>query len=319
MLDDKNFFWKNWRLGTELQISGSFIYNGLFTFDNMKSLYYEEECFELLYNLSVGLERLMKIAVILLEHDSNSSQEDFEKTLITHNHFDLLNRIKKKKDIALGKPHNKFLVLLDTFYKSARYERYNIQSVYAPAQDKYQLVKFINEELDLELSADFGKATLISTRVRKFIGKIVGKFTTQLYQIVKEEAFRIGTFTYEVTYGSKAFKIYLAEEFDFEKEKLTQREVMLFLLKTERSDDFNYYLQGIEHFNFEQIHINKYIESLFGYNLDRQVMGELEHLYEEEEPKLDKKEYLQRKEHLEVLGTDIDLEYNPEEDDLNIF
>lgn len=28
----------------------------------METFYYEEQCFELLYNLSVGLERLMKVA-----------------------------------------------------------------------------------------------------------------------------------------------------------------------------------------------------------------------------------------------------------------
>ncbi|MEO8149461.1 MAG: hypothetical protein ABI723_17610 [Bacteroidia bacterium] len=96
MLTNKDFFWKNFRLGTELQISGSFIYNGLYALNNMETFYYEEECFELLYNLSVGLERLMKVAVVLIEHDSTESQEEFEKTLITHNHFELLNRIKKK-------------------------------------------------------------------------------------------------------------------------------------------------------------------------------------------------------------------------------
>lgn len=312
MLDEKNFFWKNWRLGTELQVSGSFIYNGLFTLDKMESLYYEEECFELLYNLSVGLERLMKIAVILLEHDQIISQDEFEKTLITHNHFDLLNRIKMKNKFVMGKTHNKFLKLLDNFYKSIRYERYNIQSVYKPSQDKTQLVKFIKEELKIEFSSDFGKADLLTKQIRKFIGKVVGKFTTQLYEIVRKEAHRIGTYTYEVTYNSKAFKIYLAKEFDFEKEKLTQREVMLFLLKTKRSEEFQAYLNGIEHINFEQNHTNKYIESIFNFNIDRQIISELEFIYEE-----DKIDYIRTK-YLEILGTDADIEYNPSEDDIEM-
>lgn len=310
MLDEKSFFWKNWRLGTELQVSGSFIYNGLLTLDKMESLYYEEECFELLYNLSVGLERLMKIVVILLEHDTITSQEEFEKTLITHNHFDLLNRIKSKKKFVMGKTHNKFLSLLDNFYKSVRYERYNIQCVYKPSQDKTQLVKFITEELNIEFCADFGEADLLTKQIRKFIGKVVGKFTTQLYEIIRDEAFRIGTFTYEVTYNSKAFKIYLAEEFDFEKEKLTQKEVMLYLLKTKRSEEFQNYLNGIEHLNFEQNHTNKYIESIFNYNLDRQIINELEYIYEEDKPDCNRTEYL------EILGTDTDIEYNPTNDDL---
>jgi hypothetical protein len=73
--NDPDYFWKNFRLGTELQISGSFIYNALYTLDNMQTFYYEAECFEFLYNMSVGFERLQKIAVILLEHDKNGHQE----------------------------------------------------------------------------------------------------------------------------------------------------------------------------------------------------------------------------------------------------
>jgi len=69
MVFEKEFFWKNIRLGTELQISGSFIYNSLSIFDQMETFYYEEECFEFLYNLSVGIERLMKICIILIEND----------------------------------------------------------------------------------------------------------------------------------------------------------------------------------------------------------------------------------------------------------
>lgn len=99
MLNEPNLFWKNFRLGAELQISGSFIYNAIFTLENMQTFYYEEECFEFLYNISVGLERLQKIVIILLEHNEEQSQEDFEKSLITHNQLELLNRIKKKRKL----------------------------------------------------------------------------------------------------------------------------------------------------------------------------------------------------------------------------
>ena len=47
----------------------SFIYNGIYSLDNMESFHNVEECFEFLYNISVGIERLQKILVILVEHD----------------------------------------------------------------------------------------------------------------------------------------------------------------------------------------------------------------------------------------------------------
>lgn len=79
------YSWKNFELGTELQIAGSFLYNALYSFDRMKHFYFEEECFEFLYQSSVGVERLLKIMLILLEHDEYTDQDSFEKSLITHN------------------------------------------------------------------------------------------------------------------------------------------------------------------------------------------------------------------------------------------
>lgn len=59
-------FWKNFKLGEEVSVSGAFIYNGMRRFHEMRKLDYTDEVFEVLYNLSVGFERLLKIAVVLL-------------------------------------------------------------------------------------------------------------------------------------------------------------------------------------------------------------------------------------------------------------
>lgn len=76
------FRWKNFSLGSELQVAGSFIYNGILAFDEMEHFYYEHEVFECLYQLAVGIERLAKVTVILLEHDPEMDHDDFEKSLI---------------------------------------------------------------------------------------------------------------------------------------------------------------------------------------------------------------------------------------------
>jgi hypothetical protein len=49
------YFWKNFRLVTEFQTSGSSIYNALYFFDQIEHFCNEEEIFEFLYNISVGL------------------------------------------------------------------------------------------------------------------------------------------------------------------------------------------------------------------------------------------------------------------------
>lgn len=276
-----NLFWKNFRLGTELQISGSFIYNGLFTLENMQTFYHQEECFEFLYNISVGLERLAKVAVILIEHDDTISQEEYEKTLITHMHPELIRRIKEKRKLTLNKEHNKFLTLLGEFYRSSRYDRYNLSSVYNPPQDQEKLVKFIADQLNIEIKIALPFSTEITDDIRAFFGKLIAKIATQLFELVREEAYRLGIATYELAYDSKAFKIFVAKEFDFKKERLMQREVLLYLLKDLPDEGFKEYIDTLKPIPFGQLDTNKYVQSIFNIHRDRDVVDEMEYLYEE--------------------------------------
>jgi len=167
MFKEPELFWKNFRLGTELQVSGTFIYNGLYVFDQMEHFYFEEQCFDFLYNIAVGFERLMKVAVILLEHKPGILQEDFEKTLITHNHLELIKRIKAKESINLGKQHTLFLQLLSDFYKSMRYNRYNLSSVFRPNQERHHLVEYLSEQLSISISAELSDATPNEKNIKK--------------------------------------------------------------------------------------------------------------------------------------------------------
>ena len=103
-------FWKNFNLGEELSISG--IYNGLKQFHGMRGLDRADEIFEILYNLSVGLERILKIAVVFVEHYESLDHEHFEKTLYTHSHLELIERIRRKEHIEIKDQHMGVLGLL---------------------------------------------------------------------------------------------------------------------------------------------------------------------------------------------------------------
>jgi hypothetical protein len=71
-------------MGEELHTAGAFIYNGLRRFHELNRLDNPDELFEFLYALSVGLERLLKIAVVLYEHTDAADQVALEQSLITH-------------------------------------------------------------------------------------------------------------------------------------------------------------------------------------------------------------------------------------------
>ncbi len=276
-----DFFWKNFRLGTELQISGSFIYNALYFFDQMEHFCNDEEIFEFLYNTSVGLERLEKITVILLEHDTFINQMEFEKTLITHNHLELLDRIKKKKDVKLGKVHNKFIQLLSNFYKSMRYNRYNLSSAYEPNQDRLEFVNLIQEELEIEIIIDMIFATPNDERIKKFIGKLIGKIVTQLYQIVTEQSRNLNMYTYETAYNSKSYKIFMCREFTFQKENLFKKEILVHLLNSNNNDNFLEFIKSLEPISLDVGISHEYVKYLLDPHKNIQMVSELESIYED--------------------------------------
>lgn len=303
MLNEKDFFWKNFRLGTELQNSGSFIYNGIFHLDNIEFFIYEEECFEFLYNVSVGIERLQKILIVLIEHDTIESQQEFEKSLITHNHLELLKRIKSQRELNFGKTHTKFLGLLTNFYKTIRYERFNISSVYKPSQDKEKLTEFIVSELKVQLTEVPVRALENTEQVKSFLGKIIKKITLAFYELIREETTRLGIFTHEIRYNSKSYKIFTEQEFEFKCERVMQREVLLFLLKNFPDDELKKFIDNITPLPFEQCHTNHYIESILNIHKDGSVKDEMLHLYEENRPSKD------RLNEILAIGSNINFDY----------
>lgn len=281
-MNKPDFFWKNFRLGTELQISGTFIYNALNFIDKLEYFHFEEDIFEILYNLSIGIERLEKIVIILIEHDEVSDQDKFEKSLITHNLQELMTRIKKREKVKIGKSHKKLLMLLSKFYNSYRYKRFNKDSVYHKNYDKFDFINFIKDELKIELEEDDYITNDI--KIKKFLGKLVITISNQLYELIRIYSHKLGTFTYEIRYDSKAFKIFLAKEFTFENENNFKREILINLLSDKGiKDDFISYIKSIEPVNLESYNSSHYIKFLFNPENNQTYLSEYEHLVGEKE------------------------------------
>ena len=225
-------FWKNFDLGEELGIAGAFIYNGLRRFHEMRALDYEDEFFEVFYNLSVGLERLLKVAVVLVEHDENSDQEDFERSLITHSHQDLIERLRKYEELRLGTPHNDLIALLGRFYKSFRYGRFSIISSSRRSREQGSLFELLNKHLGVSLKrSDSLFITENTDQYRKHIRKLVLKISTEVYRIVHDRASKLNLYTYELRYGSKASTIFQRNPDNdfFLLEELTWKELLSIL------------------------------------------------------------------------------------------
>lgn len=273
--------WKNFRLGTELQIAGSFIYNALDLLNRMKSLYYEEECFEFLYNASVGIERLQKILLILLENVEPERQPEFEDSLITHSHIHLMDRINALIKVKPPDPHVKFLTVLTKFYKHTRYSRYKMDSAFKEGEDRDALIKFIKVELGVTIDNEGLMPTPLDKRMKDFIAKIIGRIASMYYESIVVEARRHNMYTYEMTSGSKAHKIFVYQEYTFELEHLLKREILLFLLHQDNSDGLIRLVKELTPLPFENNITDDFVRTLVYDEIDRSMIDEMNYIYEE--------------------------------------
>jgi len=281
---NKHQYWKNFNLVTELSIAGRFIYNGLEEFHHIRTFAHVDEVFEVLYNLAIGLERTLKICVVLLEHSEELDQDDFERSLITHSHAALMERVIAKAPVKLSAPHHELLALLGRFYKSHRYSRYNLASIAAMGQEKKEFLAYIGKHLSINLSEPNQFFPPQNTeQIKNFLGRTVGKMTTQLYEVIRGQAARLNIYTYEVRTASKAYKIFLAKQFDFEAEDILARELVLSIAKQPNPTGHIRKLLEKPPLEFDFGNGDEHIASLFSNERKLEVMDELEYLYDQHE------------------------------------
>lgn len=294
-------FWKNFRLGEELHISGTFIYNGLRRFHEMSRLDINDELFEFLYELSVGLERLLKIAVVLFEHTDNCDQKALEQSLITHNHLDLVVRLRPHVDLKLGTPDNDLLALLGDFYKTLRYDRFMLSSAYEGAKE----AKAVQALLAKSLQVEFPNETQIfgienNDSCRKFIHRTIQKIAHKVYAVIASRAGQLNLYTYELRHASKAQSVFL-RTVNISDEDVLWKELLIFFMNVEPSTGYLKFLKDTRPLGFDPALISDYLDC-FGSDASKaDVMDELEHYYEE----MDKDERKERLKRMSAIGANL--------------
>lgn len=317
----KTQWWKNFALGLELDASGTFIYNGIKRLDELSSFRHPVDSFEILYGLSVGIERMLKVAIILSEHDDNTDIEELEKSLITHNTLELVNRVTKQHPLSLGKQHKEFLAILSKFYKSHRYGRFSFSSCMdlekneSPQieQEKYLLVNLIVKylKLDVDISNEFFPL-FNNDQIKKFIGKTVRKITNQLFSIIQSEARKVNIYTTEQRGDSKAIKVFLglpSDRLDFIDETIKKKEMLHFLMSDNAKGEHTEALKYVEPLDFDISEVPNLMKSLL--DDDEFVLNAdvIDFYYEEVE------NVKERLEFMSVMDSDIISEQHESEDD----
>lgn len=277
-------FLKNFPMGTEIDIAGTFIYNGMREFTHLQNFCNENEIFYFLYMISSGVERLQKVLIVLLEDINISNCDAFFDSLITHSHQDLHNRIKQRTNLQFSSVQNQFLQLLSNFYKTCRYGRYQLTTNYAKERDL--LITFITTNLHIEITVDnLFENTQNDNRIKKFIGRVIGTISRKYYCALMEECRKLNLYTYELRNDSCAQKIFLSDFHNGElhrqylDEEIAMKELLIFLINNKESSGFIDFIKAIEPLDLEIALMQEYIGDLGSGTISQSLIDEIDSLY----------------------------------------
>lgn len=278
-------FWLNFKLGQEQEIAAGFVYDGLKILHDADIIGQETDVFPVLYNLSIGLERLSKVAIILIEFQDGMDAKKFENSLKTHEHLRLLEKVKKATAIKLGSVHTEFLELLSVFYNLHRYDRLSFQSLTVFSKDKEAFLDFLHKHMGLEIKdMGFGYYVENSPEVKQFIGRIVKDIARAMYEVISDFAGRKGLNTDELSSSySKSGKVLMGDEpITFENEDRATVEALIFLMQTKDSAVVDV-MKSIEPLPLDSGLDSEYLHAVLRKRPDelQGVVDEVEFCYEE--------------------------------------
>lgn len=287
---DKVTYVKNFSMGTEIDISGTFIYNGIKAFNRLTTFSDDGRIFHVLYPISVGIERLQKVLIVLLEDTSSLDNikdlESFEKSLITHSHQDLHNRICRNFNIEFNQLQNSFLQLITRFYKNCRYGRFNFNEGHS--QEKELLVNYISTSLKIDIVFDNGFFNTVNNdKIKNFFGRVVGSISSKYYEAIKEQASKLGIYTYELRYDSPAGKVFLPKfkrdslQEGYINEQIAFKELIVYLINTKEKSGFYSFIKGIEPLDIYIALVQEYLDEICIGQVSLSLIDEVETAYQD--------------------------------------
>ena len=280
---DKVTFVKNFALNREVGIAGKFIYDGMHDLNCMYGYNDLDNIFGFLYKISVGIERLQKIAYILLKNPNEDEYKEIEEEIITHSHTGLQDKINDLTNIFLNDHQKAFLHLLTRFYNSCRYDRFNFMTSFNMEQELF--INYVQERLNINIDFKSIFPTMLEERVKKFLGKVIGNLAKSYYKIIHQEADKIGIYTHELDALSKSMKIFAntSERDSLQEQMINEqiafKELLIFLLNTSQSSSFYDFLKSIPALDIDIAMNQEYLCELVKEEVPQQLIDELEDLY----------------------------------------
>lgn len=294
---DKPTWVKNFALCKEIEIAGKFIYDGMLDLNKMLNYVDDENIFCFLYKVSVGIERLQKIAYTLLKNPNESEYEIIEKELITHSHMELHNKIKKIVNLELSKHQNSFIQMLDSFYKTYRYDRFNLNTNLTG--ERYIFIEYIKKGLSKNIETQDIFISPVDEQTKRFLGRVIGALAKLYYELIHNQSEKLNIYTYELNSCSKSMKIFQNDcnernlRQQFIDEQIAYKELIIFLMNTTKSSGFYKFIKEIPPLDIDIPLVQDYLYEIIKGDVPQALIDEIDFLYSEQNDEFDLKERLE--------------------------
>lgn len=236
-------------MANELDVAGEFIYAAIDIFNKMNNFDQVGDNF-FLYHLAVGIERVQKILLVIINDVERDEIEDFLEKIKSHNHIMLHGKIKEKVNISFSKEQNDLLNLLSEFYNAERYARFNFFSY--NFKDRDLLTEYVQKYCK-NISFDYSlckKIPLNTDEVKEFFGRVIGRLCQKYYKLIEEESRNRNIYCYELRYNSAAERVFCGNEDKgsyqkkIDKEKRAIKELLLYLRSPQEMNKFIVYINN---------------------------------------------------------------------------
>ncbi len=317
MFVDEIWDFKSFNMGRELEIAGEFIYDSAKKSMSISGLNNTYEINTILYTGAVGIERLQKIYLCLAAQDP-TDVDSMPKCLKQHNHTKLQNEVNKYSKNNVSEIEMSLLGLFEEYYNNFRYANYY------PGQHENDLrklfVRFLKRQ-NGKFNFDEPCTAVQFEEFKRFYINKLGKLAVRLYLLIREKAYELNTYTYEIDSISRASRVFWTTQRKtlYEQMVLEQnatKELLLYIYKNNRGTGVFRLLDNMEALDFDNSLVNEYLEDLCVGKVNDLLIDYVDDFYEEIEDKAQKKE---RKELLSLIGNrSVMFDFDEEDENENI-
>ena len=294
-------YFKNFNMGYELQNAGEFIFESANKMFGLRALYDYFTINLILYNGAVGIERLQKILWCMYNiSDLDELDKEENEQLTKHNHIELQRQIVDQNIMSkLEKCENSLIEVFANYYNKYRYSEYRLE----PEKPKINslLIDYLNIYSDEHYEEDKPITKLQKDKFKKLYINIIGELAKKYHVKIKDKAYELGLYTYEINSTSNAYIVYnsigtLYDEFVMNTRSI--KELILYLIKSEDRGSLKKLSAEISPLDIDPSSIKYYLYDLISY---RQIL-ELKDVVYESYNDFNKDELLTRKGIIDLIG-----------------